>query len=789
MWSYFAQKILRNRRVFLAILLLATAFMGYMGSKIQLSYEFARVLPPSDQAYIDYADFKEKFGEDGSVLVLGFQDEKLFELSTFNDWYDLSNEIKSITGIQEVLSITRLYNVSRNDSLRKFDFDPVVAHKPRTQEELDSLKAVITSLPFYEGLVFDNETSANLMAVTFDKENLNSKNRIAIVEEIKEKAEEFGNRHNIAMHYSGMPYIRTELMKKVSSEMEMFMLLAILVTAVILLLIFRSFTSVMLSLIVVAIGVIWSLGTLALLGYKITLLSGLIAPLIVVIGIPNCVFLINKYHSEYSRHGNKMKALARMIETTGLSLFLANITTAIGFGVFYFTNSSLLVEFGVVSAISVMATYCITLIFIPIMLSFLAPPAVKFTKHLQSKRINKILGAVDYLVHNHRKAIYITVTVLVLLSFYGTTKINVVGYVVDDLPKKDRIYTDLRFFEKNFNGVLPFEILIDTKKEKGVFANSGEALYKIHALQKIFKEYPQFSEPLSLVEGVKFFYQGYKNGKPKFYILPPATELKKLTEYSSTAEGRENKLKNFIDSSQRYTRVSFQMADVGSVKIKELMAEIRPKVDSVFKGEGYDVTLTGHSLMFLKSNDYLLKNLFESLIIEIILITIVGLVLFRSVRIIILSKLPCLIPLLITAGIMGFFNINFKPSTILIFTIAFGIASDGTIYFLTKYRHELKAGRKSIPEAVSITIRETGISMIYTGIILFCGFAIFSASSFGGTQALGILISITLLVSTCTNLILLPAFLLSLEKKDTKALLEEPLIDIDETVEEEKVKA
>jgi uncharacterized protein len=277
-----------------------------------------------------------------------------------------------------------------------------------------------------------------------------------------------------------------------------------------------------------------------------------------------------------------------------------------------------------------------------------------------------------------------------------------------------------------------------------------------------------------VVEAIRFLYQSYKGGAPKYYILPGGTEMKKLSDYTQTLEGNENKTQNFMDSTRQLTRVSFQMADVGSDRIKELMAAIQPRVDSIFDPKEYDVNLTGHSLVFLKSNDYLLSNLYESLVIAIILIALVGMVLFRSIPIIILSKLPCLIPLLITAGMMGFFDIHFKPSTILIFSIAFGIASDGTVYFLTKYRQELRGKKLSASESVTNTIRETGVGMIYTAIILFCGFGIFAASSFGGTAALGVLLSVTLLVAMCTNLVLLPALMLSLDKR--KAVKQSPAV-------------
>jgi len=784
MWKYFSGILLRNKAVFTTVVLLITAFMGYQTSRVELSYDFAQILPDTDSTFIEYQNFKKHFGEDGNVMVMGFADKNLFQYEKFKDWYELSNTIKNIQGIKDLMSVPTVYKFIKNDSLEKFEFVPLIKHPIRNQQDVDSIKADFLALPFYEGIIYNKETGANVMAITFTKKDLNSKRRLEIVAEIKILADAFSKKHNVEMHYSGMPFIRSQVMTKVSHEMTLFLILAILVTALILWVFFRSGNVVFFSLIITGIGVLWSMGIMHLFGYKITILSGLIPPLIMVIGLPNCIFLINKFQSEFVLHGNKIKSITRSIETIGVTLFLANITTAIGFGVLYFTKSLMLVEFGLVASISVMATYFITLILVPVILNVLPTPKAKHTKHQEGKVINRALDTVDYLVQNRRPAIYIITAVLTAICFWGMTFIDMNGYVVDDLPKKDPIYTDLHFFEDNFNGVLPFEISVDTKKENGLFANNAKALYKIKAMQKVFEGYPIFSKPISVVEAIKFSYQAYNGGNPKFYRLPGVSDLKILSEYSGSLKGQNNKLAKFIDSTKQTTRISYQVADIGSKKMKELMTVIRPKIDSIFDPAEYKVSLTGHSLVFLKNNDYLLSNLLESLLIEIILIAIVGIALFRSVRIIVLSKLPCLIPLVITAGIMGFLDIRFKPSTILIFSIAFGISSDGTIYFLTKYRQELKKHNRGAAAAISAAIKDTGLSMVYTSIILFSGFSIFSASSFGGTVALGILVSLTLLISMFTNIILLPAILLSIHKKSMKKeIIEEPLIDIEDSLE------
>jgi predicted RND superfamily exporter protein len=788
MWSFLARNILRNRLVYLIILVVSTIVFGFFASKIEMSYDFPKILPSDDKSEIAYNEFKKVFGEDGTVMVIGYKSDDLFSLKKFNEWSILADSIKNIKGIQNVLSIDKAYGLKKNESLHKFEYFPIISSIPKTQKELDSLKNIILSYPFYKGLLYNDSLNCTLMAVTFNKNDLNSKNRLDIVKRIKALGDSYANNNNLEIHYSGLPYIRSEYMRNIRGELSLFMGLAFLVTIITLWIFFRSFKVVFWSLIVCVIGVIWSLGTLYLFGYKITVLTGLLPPLIIIIGIPNCIFLINKYQEELRIHGNKIRGLARTIEKVGLSNFLANVTTSIGFFVFYFTKSELLMQFGIVAGINVLLTNAVALVFIPIIFSYLKTPSLKQTKHLDGKKINIVLDKIDYLVHHKRTLIYIMITIITIISFWGLTMVKPIGYVVDDLPKKDPVIEHLRFFEKNFNGVLPFEFYIDTKKENGVFADNAKTLYKIKALEKVMNKYKEFTHPVSTIEFVKFAYQAYNDGKPKYFTLPGILELQKLTDYTSTLNGTNDRFKAFIDSAKQRTRVSYQMKDVGSVEMKRLVAEIQPKVDSIFNPKEYNVVITGHSARFLKGNDYLFHHLFISLGIEIFIILILGIILFRSIPIIVLSKLPCLIPLVITAGIMGFMDIYIKPTTILVFSIAFGIASDGTIYILAEYRNQLKRKKKgSIDSAVSATIKGTGLSMVYTNIVLFFGFSIFAASNFGGTVALGILISVTLLVSLITNLLLLPSILLSLEKRlITKEFMQKPMLEI---FEEEKDKS
>jgi len=798
MWKFLARNILRNRIAIILVLALITAFMGWHASKVEIQYEFPRLLPDDDSTSIQYDNFKKQFGKDGAVMFIGIEDSTFYQLKKFNDWYDLTYKIKNIKGIQEVVSVARIYNLTKNDSLHKLEFNPILSKKPTTQQEVDSIRNVVENLSFYEGFVFEKKSHTHIMMITFQAKELDSKARLAIVDTIR-------NYTNIFLatdpdlkdkiHFSGLPYIRTQIARTIMHEMVLFMCLALLVTTIILLLVFRSLLPVLFSILVVCVGVTWSFGCIHLFGYKISSLIGLIPPLLIIIGIPNCILLLNKYHIEYSRHKSQGLALARMVERIGISLFLANVTTSIGFAVFCFTKTEILFQFGLVASINVMATYAISMLLIPVIFSYLPPPSEKHTQHLSRKPLAKLLEKIDYLVHHHRKMVYTIVSIIVLVSIFGITKIVVLGYVVDDLPKNHPIYKDMNFFQEKFGGVLPFEIVVDGKKE-GI-ALKDRTLRKINKLQKLLAQYGEFTRPLSVVEAIKFSNQAMNDGRKKFYILPGSLDLAKIADYSSEAKDKQSRFRSFLDSTKRYTRVSVQMADIGSIKMRSLTKELRPRIDSVFNFDydeskfaadslRYNIATTGTSVMFMEGNGFLVGNLLESVLMAIVLIALVLYTLFMSPRMISVSVIPSLVPLIITAGLMGFFDIHLKPSTILIFSIAFGISSDGTLYFLTKYRQEYKHFPNSISKCVSLTIKETGVSMIYTACILSCGFGIFTASSFGGTAALGLLISITLFMAYCSNLILLPCFLLSLEKRlTTKALLETPFIEMEEEEEDE----
>ncbi len=689
MWVKIASYIIRYRWINLAIIALFTVFMGYHARKVEFNYTHRSIVPSTDSEYITFDKFRHLFGEDGSVIVVGVKSPKIFQLEFFNAWYDLTDSIDAIPEVEKILSITRLYNLTRNDSLAKFEVKPLFATKPTSQQELDSLKGLVDRIPVYDGLIYNQQSGATLIAITLNDKGVSTQKRLDVIARFNKLVNQFQDKYDIETYCSGIPYIRTELTATIQKELSQLTLLSIIVTSLFLLLFFRSFYAVFFSLILVIISLVFTVGSIHLFGFRIGILTALIPPLIVVVAIQNCIYLLNYYHFEVKSHGSQSKALIRLTAKIGLASFLTNVTTAIGFGVFSFSGSAMLDEFSIISAFNIMAVYVICTVLIPIILSFMPAPGSKQMMHLDRKALSGIMNFVVKVIYNHRKPVYIITVVMLLVSFFGITKIRTIGFILDDVPKSNSLYTDLKFFEKNFKGVMPFEILIDTKKEGGV--KDYKTLQKIDRLQKIMAQYSEFSKPISISEMVKMANQAYYDGDPRRYLMPSVLDIRNITAYMPKGKtGSDNILKSLADSTFRYTRVSANIADVGSIRTLALQKELQQRIDSIFDPAEYDVAITGTSILHLKGNEYLIDNLTQSLIWALVIISLLMALLFFSWRMVLISLIPNVIPLLMTLGIMGYIGIPMKISTILVFSVAYGIVVDLTIHFLAKYRIELK---------------------------------------------------------------------------------------------------
>ena len=853
MWKNISKLILGNRILIIISIILFTIFFGFFATKLKLQYQLNKLLPESDPVYIAYEDFKSNFGQDGLMLVIATNEPDFYKEDKFNAWLEMADSIQNVkvlisnndttfykNVVDSVFSEAHLYNITKNKNQQRFNLVEIIDDYPLDQNVIDSVKQVISSLKFYENIVYKKSTDLHMMMLFLNKEIFNSKLRGTLVSDIHNIANSY-NHHFKNWKFSGLPYIRAFMMNVIKSELTLFVCLAILVTSLLLLIFFKSLKVVLISIVVVLIGVVWSVGIIGLFGYELTALMALIPPLVIVIGIPNCIYLINKYQQEFRKNNDKIKSLELIIQKVGNATFLTNATTALGFGTFVFTSSKMMIEFGIVSFINIICMFFISICLVPIVYSFLPNPKEKHIKHLDRKWMYSFVSSLIKFSKFYRKQVYISTFILLLLGGYGISLMHTTGNFTDDLPKNSPIIKDLRFFEKELNGVLPFEIVLtfqDTMYKN--FSN----ISRIQQLQESLKKEKYLSKSLSIVDAMKFISQSYANGKSSKYNLDfsrpkdqryfsriISSKYFKNTFVSSETDNSNGFVGSFLDSTHLSTRITLQIADIGTSSMDSLINRINFRIDNIINPEQsliskhkqnndlygmyssnsrirfivkekltngnldlinsfpddykeikslygnenftsaieesveslkVESVVTGSGVLYTKGTTYMVKNLFTSLILAIFVIAILMSFLFKSFKMVLVSLFPNLIPLIFTSALMGYFGIAIKPSTILVFSIAFGISIDDTIHFLAKYRQELKT--KSISDSVEISIKETGVSMIYTSIILFFGFSMFTASEFGGTQALGVLVSLTLFVAMLTNLILLPSLLLSLEQ-------------------------
>lgn len=939
MWFKLSQIILRYRVTILTIIAALTIMFGYYAfTSLKIDNKYGTMLPKDAPAQVNYMKLKQMFGDNSGALIIAIQTDSLFTEDNFLAWKRLGDTISHIPGVKSVFSVAKLVNIINNKKEHKFEIEPIFKDTTFKTKSIEQIKKEIFRVPIFNGLLYNDSTHVSLMMVNVKESFLSNQKKMGVVFDIENVAKHYEKRFG-EMHFSGMPHIRVVLGRRVVNEMYLFIGLCIFVTSIILYLLFRSFRVVIFSNIVVFTAVIWALGSIAMMGYRVSILMALIPPLMIIIGIPNCVYLLNNFHTEVLLHGNKTKALSRVITKIGYATFLTNLTIAIGFFALVFTNSDKLMEFGISSTVNILFAFFLAITIIPIVFSFSGTPKRRHLKHLDqgmSKRIAQLL--VDTTVH-HRKWIYGIAFVVTAICVWGATLMRATGSLTSDLSKGDQIYKDIHYLQKSLKGVIPFDVLVNFKDKNRMF--NSHLLRKIETVQDNLAQDTLLSKSISIVDFMKYINMAYYGNNPYMYQLIKRRDLLRLREYlenfqkdvqqkkqlsryqdsvingdlafadsilmnypkvaalymnyqpqpdttdsleavnllpsiaTITAFVDSNQilpqkvlkiskkaypslaaglsLNDLVDTATNTYRIRMQIADLGSNETKHEIKKIASMLDTVlnpnykqamayfkqfeagktsyadsifslsnayrnnvsflltkgndslryqmnlnpdllatyYKKDGFgkilkqgieqqklEYTITGTAAVIAQGTDYLIFNLITSIIIAVIVIAALMATLFFDYKMVLISLVPNIIPQIVTAGLMGFLHIPLKPSTLLIFSISFGISVDNTIRFLTKYKQELKERKYDLKTCILNALYDTGISMYYTAIILICGFTIFAFSKFGGTRALGLLTSITLLFGGLANLFVLPALLLSVEKKVSGKAYGEPLFNV-----------
>ena len=779
-WDIFARLILRNRIFFLVFIFISTLLLSTQWKNLKFSYSEANLMPKDHPFNLAYDNFVNVFGEEGNLLIIAVNDSSLFKKNNFNSWIELSQSFKNKKEVNNVIHVGNIPIISKDKIKKEFTVDSILNNSFKSDYKVKEFKNILfQDFPFYENILFNKKSETIQTAIYLDKKVVNNIERIEFInEDFIPLIEEFEKETNLDVKISGMPYIRTMNAQNIMDEIGKFVVIAIIVTIFIFFFFFRSYRATLITLSVVVTGVMWALGILGFLEFEITVLTALIPPLIIVIGVPNCIFLINKYQHEVKKHGNQARSLQRVISKIGNATLMTNITTACGFATFILTDSQILKEFGTVASINIMVIFILSILLIPIIYSFLPLPKKKHLNHLNNDWLNTFVGFLSNTVKKKRILVFIISILCLCISIIGINKIEISGNLIEDMPKKSGFVKDIKFFEKEFKGILPLEIMIDSRRKNGMIRLGN--VKRMNDFHEHILRIPELSSPISIVNLSKFIKQSFYNGNPEYFQLPSSQENTFISTYVKNSDLNIGENNSYINENGQIARITTMIGEIDTERMEGIEASLIKGIELYFPSERFDVTLTGKTLGYLKGTKFLIKNLLISLFLAILLISLMITYLFRSYKMVIISLVPNILPLLFTAGVMGFFNIPIKPSTILVFSIAFGISVDDTIHFLVKYRQELIANNWKIRKSVFASLRETGISMFYTSIVLFFGFSVFMTSSYGGTIALGGLVSTTLLFAMLANLVLLPSLLISLEKSiSNKKDLKNSVINLD----------
>ena len=750
LWSRITDWIIEHSRAIVVVVVLVTVYLGWWATRVQTDHRPGHFLDEDSDVVRDFERLSSLFDPSQDVLYVIFPDSDardpsfLQDLDSLTQWIERQNGVTSalsltnapfLVRVGDSLQTTRLYDTSLPDSL---------------------IDQRIRDASYIRGLLMTNEGTAPAVIVRIDSEFNDTPARIVLVRSIERRASAVVGDPAMA----GFPYVRSMYGERVTREAPLFTFLALAISLLMLYVTFRARRAVLLPTIVVALGIVWTVGLIALFDHRLNIVTSVLPALLVVIGMANSIHLTTKFYDRYHILADRRAAMKDTMRIVGLATFLTSLTTAIGFLVLELSGSRLLAEFGLFAALGVGVLYILSVTLIPISYIALEAPEATKIRIATDVRFSGMFDALARLTRRRAAAVILLSAGLIVTAIVGGSRISTDIFVFSDFYEDDPMRQNLRRFEEAYGGVLPMELVI-VSNDEGRF-RSISAVRGIDRLQQQLATFEGVGATYSVADLLKLANQAYFGGHPQAYRIPSGFELPFLQSALQSLEDhvREDlagSLPQFTDSSFAATRIYMGVDDVGTDRMNAIADSAISLASDTFTGD-YEVFATGTAIKATRSGENLVANLAVSLAIALAAISVIMALLFRSIRLTLISLIPNVIPLILVAGAMGFAGVVLKPSTALIFPLAFGIAVDDTIHFLAKYRMVSAAG---VPrdEAVVITLRETGKAILFTSLVLMGGFLVFTLSSFGGTVSMGALTALTLFAALIANLFLLPALL------------------------------
>jgi len=733
-----SKKILEYSRTILIVLFVITSFFAYIAffseQKIVTDFSLEQLFPDKDPAKDLYEQLLRDFPKEESNLFIVYECPNCLDQDFLDELNIVSDDLSFIEGVENVQSVLSFID----DDFEDYD-----------EKEWNIKAKEVIDNPVLSNIFVAKDGRIGTIVVKLENHISDHENRKIVLTEVYKVL----NNSSMEYYLAGIPFIRTEYVEFVMSERDIFIPIAFIVSAIVLFYVFRQIRCVLLSLLAIGVTLIWISGIMAISNISINVISYLTFNLLTIIGVSDCIHILIKYHESLKEGLNKEKAIYQVIKEIGYALFLTSFTTAVGFFSLCLTNIKIIREFGFLVGLGVILMFVVTIVLLPIILSFINQPSKKHIRRLVKGGRLQLAESINYWIFNYPKQILLSTLLIIVISIYGILHVSNNSSVFDDFRPGNKIYESIKFVDNNLGGVFPIEIIIETDRENGLI--DPDLLNAIEEFQDSVKQIYTIGSVKSVVDIVKVV-NNELNGS---YEIPFSYD-----EINSYLSFEEDAFRGFLLPELNKGRITCRAIAGKTDEAEYTKKRIHYYANSILPDD-CKISITGSIIVMLKSNKYMVKNLMTSFIVASIVIFFSMMFLFGSKRLALLSILPNLIPLMFAGGVMGVFNIVLRPSTAMTFSIALGIAVDDTIHFLARFRQEYMRNKGNYNLAITKTLLTTGKAIISTTIVISLGFIVLLFSQYVPNFEFGLLGTIILIVALGGSLILLPVLIILVKPK------------------------
>lgn len=747
-----------SARIAIILILLGSVFFGFQASNLGFSYDFENFFPDGDPDTKFYKEHRERFGSDNDIVLVGIEKEgSIFQEKFLKKVDSLADTLRQLNHVEHLRAPT---------DLNFFVQDPVMGGTfERSYLRVDKpshYKKDSTRIYQSEELIgtFFSKDARSLCMVLHNEDQLAKRPSDSLARQIHSTISAFDFKES---HVAGRIIGQQRYIELMKWEFAFFLSLAFVLVLLFLTFIFRSWWGVVIPLVVVLLSILWILGIMGNLREPINLLLTILPTILFVVGISDVVHLLSKYQEELQWGYEKHKALWRAFREIGIATFLTSLTTAAGFLTLLTARIAPIRDFGAYTALGVFIAFMMAFVLLPATLILIKEPKVQRTTLAHPIWNRTLRAAFSKVMFNPRWVLALS-GIVIGFSLMGIERMELDKKILEDLEKDDPVQQDFHFFDEKFGGIRPFEMAIEVKGEDRT-ALDYAVIQDLDTIHDHLREHYQVGSIISPITLFSNANMAIKGGDPEANHIPEKASQHRDIRKKLESFQNDERMRSLITEDLKQTRITGRMPDLGSKRVRELSDTLHQFIAHNTDTSLFDYKLTGAANLIDKNNSLLSGNMMEGLMIAFVVITLIVVILFRSMKMIVAILIPNMLPLLMIGGIMGWAGIPLKVATSVIFTIAFGIAVDDTIHFTNRLKMELDKG-KNLLYAIKRTYISTGRAILLTTLILCCGFISLIGSSFIGAYNIGLLITFTLFFAVLADLTLLPVLLILLFKRN-----------------------